>query len=181
MKKHIYLTGFMGAGKSKIGRLLAERLALPFFDSDGLIEERSGQIIRALFETKGEAYFRQLETQVIREIAAMEYPAVVALGGGALLSETNRQSLRKSGLIIYIQSSAQAIFERVKQTDKRPLLNIKRDEHHEERLMQTITELLKQREPLYRQADITLQRDGMEADVIAERLVALIDERWMDV
>jgi len=169
-KRHIFLTGFMGAGKSKIGRLLAKRLAYPFFDSDQLIEQNSGLSINDLFDRYGETFFRELESDQIKYLCARQNPTVIALGGGALLNPENFERIRQNGVSVYIRSSAKAIFERVKHTSKRPLLVVEPGADFEERLLQRIESLLQQRQSVYEQADLIFDRDGVEPDRLVENL-----------
>ncbi len=180
MKKHIYLTGFMGAGKSRIGRTLAVEWDWPFYDTDALIEEETGQTIMQLFEEKGEALFRQKEAEIVRRISRDEYPAVIALGGGALMNENSYDLIRQNGLLIYIKSTPERILERVRHTNKRPLLKMEKDGQFEQRLLERIKELSTQREPVYARADIVYLRDGLEPEQIVSELNVLIRQKWED-
>ena len=178
MKKHIYLTGFMGAGKSRIGRTLAAEWSWPFYDTDALIEEETGQTIMKLFEEKGEPFFRQKETQVIGRISAEAYPAVISLGGGALMQKQNFKIIGETGLLIYIKSAPEKILERVEHSDKRPLLKVEKDEQFKNRLLNKIIEMLEQREPVYTRADIVYLRDGLDPEQIVPELNGLIRQKW---
>lgn len=120
---NVALVGLPGAGKSAIGRRLAQRLALPFVDSDQVIEQRIGCSIRAYFEREGEAGFRHVEEQVIRELAASA-SGVVATGGGAVLREANRRGLRAHFYVIYLRSSPEDLLKRLRHDLKRPLLQV---------------------------------------------------------
>ena len=119
----IALVGLPGAGKSAVGRRLAQRLHLDYVDSDQLIEEHIGCSIREFFEREGEARFRDIEQQVIAELAAAPN-GVVSTGGGSVLREANRQQLRSKFHVIYLRSSPEDLFRRLRHDVKRPLLQV---------------------------------------------------------
>jgi shikimate kinase len=140
----ITLVGMPGSGKTTVGRQLARRLRLPFFDSDHVIEERLGCPIREFFAREGEAAFRDLEQQVIAELA--QGPAkVIATGGGAVLREANREALRGAGPVVYLRSSPEELHRRLRHDTTRPLLQVADP-------LAKLRELYAQRDPLYRQA-----------------------------
>lgn len=112
-----------GSGKSTVGRQLSRRLQLPFFDSDHLIEQRLGCSIREYFAREGEAAFRDLEEQVLAELAQGP-DAVVATGGGAVLREANRNALRAGGKVIYLRSTPEELYRRLRHDTQRPLLQV---------------------------------------------------------
>ena len=121
----IVLIGMPGCGKSTIGRLLARRLNVPFFDSDQVIEQRLGETIRSYFDREGESAFRDVEEAVLRDVlqpAAGD--AVVATGGGAVLRPANRQQMRVAAQVIYLRATPEDIFRRVRYDTKRPLLQV---------------------------------------------------------
>ena len=132
-----------GAGKSTVGRHLARRLNREFVDSDGVIEHRIGCSIRAFFEREGEERFRDIEQDVIGEIAS-ESNLVLATGGGAVLRPTNRETLRRSAVVVYLRSTPEDLYRRLRHDAKRPLLQVA-DPLARLREMHTI------RDPLYRQ------------------------------
>lgn len=174
-RKHVYLTGFMGAGKSKIGPLLSRALSLLFYDTDHIIEETSGKKIIDIFEQDGEERFRDLESAIIGELAAMETPAVIALGGGALIRRENRKIILESGWSVYISSSPEAVFERVRHSGKRPLLKIEPGPDRDRRLLEHIRHLLADRDVFYRKADIIVERDGLSLERIVETLTQQVN------
>ena len=173
MKKHLYLSGFMGAGKSRIGRELAAKTGRPFYDSDKWIEEREGKTVKEIFEQEGEPYFRKKEKEALRKLAALDHPAIIALGGGVILDEENRSVLKESGITVYIKSSPQAIFERVRHSNKRPLLAVDEQDDFDRALLERIRTLLTGREHLYRQADVIIDRDVMELPQIVNTILRL--------
>ena len=139
----IAFVGLPGAGKSAVGRRLAQRLQLPFVDSDHLIEERIGCSIREFFEREGEARFRDIEQETIAALAASA-TGVVSTGGGAVLREANRQQLRAHFHVIYLRSSAEDLFRRLRHDVKRPLLQVADP-------LGRLRELHAARDPLYRE------------------------------
>ena len=171
----------MGAGKSRIGRTLAAEWDWPFYDTDVLIEEETGQTIMELFEEKGESFFRQKEAEIIKRISFEAYPAVISLGGGALMQKSSYDIIREDGLLIYIKSAPEKILERVEHSDKRPLLKMEKDQQFKNRLLKKIREMLKQREPVYARADIVYLRDGLEPEQIVHELNGLIRQKWEEI
>ncbi len=134
----------MGAGKTTVGRQLAKRLQRRFLDSDHEIEARTGVRIPLIFEIEGESGFRRRETQVLAELAR-EQDLVLATGGGAVLAAENRQCLRDSGIVIYLHTPPEVLFERTRHDRNRPLLQV-------EDPLATLKLLYEQRDPLYRDA-----------------------------
>ncbi|HJS03153.1 MAG TPA: shikimate kinase [Variovorax sp.] len=140
----VALVGLPGAGKSAVGRRLAQRLQLPFIDSDDLIERRIGCSIRDYFEREGEQSFRDLEQTVIAELAASAQ-GIVSTGGGSVLREANRVQLRTNFHVIYLHSSPEDLFRRLRHDVKRPLLQVADP-------LGRLHELYSARDPLYREA-----------------------------
>ena len=141
---NIILTGFMGTGKTTLGQLLAERIGYKFVDTDAQIENQFGQSIAELFRTEGEAAFRKLESELVKELAQQE-GLVIATGGGLVLNPKNVALLSKTGQIICLTASPEKILARVsKQQDIRPLLQEKDPQAK-------IIELLQQRATIYQQ------------------------------
>lgn len=140
----IFLVGMPGSGKTTVGRQLARRLGLPFFDSDDRIEERLGCSIREFFAREGEAAFRDVEEQALAELAHGP-AAVVATGGGSVLREANRQCLRQGGQVIYLRSTPEDLYRRVRHDTARPLLQV-------DDPLAKLRALHAERDPLYREA-----------------------------
>ncbi|MGZ8980865.1 MAG: shikimate kinase [Burkholderiaceae bacterium] len=138
------LVGMPGSGKSTVGRQLSRRLRLPFFDSDHLIEERLGCTIKDFFAREGEAAFRDVEEQVIRD--AMQGPAsVVATAGGAVLREENRRHLRDGSKVVYLRSTPEELYRRLRHDRIRPLLQVADP-------LGKLRAMYAERDPLYRDA-----------------------------
>jgi len=142
--QNIYLVGLMGAGKTTVGRQLARRLGRPFFDSDHEIVARTGVPIPTIFEIEGEEGFRRRESQTIAELAQSR-DIVLATGGGAVLRPENRQCLRESGWVVYLNVPPAQLHERTRHDRSRPLLLV-------DNPLAKLEELHKIRDPLYREA-----------------------------
>ena len=168
---NIYLVGLMGAGKSTVGRLVARRLKLRFFDSDHEIERRCGVKIPVVFEIEGEAGFRARETQVIAELTALD-SIVLATGGGAVLSAQNRQLLAARGFVVYLRASPEDLYERVRHDRNRPLLTTADP-------LARLRELFAERDPLYRElADLVVETGAQGVQVLARELLEKLEVRW---
>jgi shikimate kinase len=147
-KKCIVLVGMMGAGKTSVGRRLANLLHLPFLDADGEIEKAANLSIAEIFATYGEAHFREGEKRVVARLLA-NGPAVLATGGGAFMNEETRERCRTEGVTIWLKADAPVLLERVRKKGNRPLL----DRADPEAVMR---DLLAEREPIYGLADIVI-------------------------
>ena len=148
-RDNLYLVGLMGAGKTTVGRLLAKHYGCTFYDSDHEIEARTGVKIPVIFEIEGEAGFRKREEAAIAELTGLT-GIVLATGGGAVLSATNRDNLKKNGVVIYLRGMPEHLYERTRHDRNRPLLQT-------ENPLAKLRELFRQRDPLYREvADIVV-------------------------
>lgn len=143
-KVNIVLIGYRGTGKTFVGRALAERLGREFVDTDDLIIERAGKSIPKIFEENGEEEFREIERRVVKEVSEKDN-LVVGCGGGVAVDEENIENLKKNGVIILLEASAEKIYERIKDDSNRPSL-IGKGKFEE------IKELLKYRKPFYEKA-----------------------------
>ena len=149
MPNNIYLVGPMGAGKSSIGKRLAKRIEREFYDSDRVLEERTGVAITTIFELEGELGFRNRETNILKDLVQLDN-AVIATGGGVILRETNRKLMKSSGTIVFLQTSIDTQLKRTRHDKKRPLLQTG---NRRAKLMA----LAKERDPVYEDlADITI-------------------------
>lgn len=164
---HLFLIGFMGVGKTTLGRELARRLELSFYDLDEQIEKRTGRRIPELFEERGEPMFREVETDVLREIARKNGPSVVATGGGTFILARNRDIIRSSGISIWLDVPVQDILERVGTGEQRPLWAGR------ERAMT----LLERRLPYYRRADVRFHAENPSPEDTVDQLVRLLESR----
>ncbi len=169
-KNNICLIGYMGSGKTTVGRLVSERLGLNFTDTDRMITEREARSIPDIFENDGEAYFRQLEAGLVRELAgdAGFRNTVISTGGGIVLSAENRAGLKRLGTVIYLRARADSLYERVKNDTGRPLLKT-------EDIAGRIKEMLKERSPMYEEAaDIIIDTDELDAEETAAALIGIL-------
>jgi shikimate kinase len=166
---HIFLTGFMGAGKTTVGERLAALLELPFVDLDEEIERRAGTTIRELVESHGEPWFRRLELEALQAVLGKD-DAVIATGGGTLTSELGARLIREAGLSVWLNPSFATIVDRIGTLGKadRPLF---REEAQ-------VLALYRERLPAYRKADVTVDVTPLEAPAeIAARIALLLRER----
>ena len=149
MKDNLILIGFMGTGKTSLGKLLANRLGRGFVDLDQKIERDAGMTIPKIFELHGEKYFRELEKKAVREVSERKN-LVIATGGGTVKDAENVRLLKNSGVIICLTTEPEEIFRRTERRGERPLLD-KNDQR-----LETIKKLLAEREIFYSQADYTI-------------------------
>lgn len=163
---NIYLMGFMGAGKTTVGQLLAARLHRPFVDLDAEIEARLHLTIPEIFEKFGEPYFRQIESECLLNISRRQQ-LVVATGGGIILLPANRAAIRQTGCSVYLSWPIKVLLQRIKDSHHRPLLRGIR----EEALLPYLEELIQQREHWYKTADIIIRG---QANQSPDEVVALI-------
>ncbi len=162
-KRSIVIIGLMGAGKSTIGKRVAQMLGLPFIDADAEIESVSRMTIPELFETYGEPEFRDLEHRVIKRILRTG-PRVLATGGGAFMNEATRKVIAKAGIAVWLKADIDVLMERVSRKSNRPLLKTKDPRA-------TMQQLVEQRYPVYGSADITVMSRDEKKDVMAAEVV----------
>ena len=162
-RKLIFLLGFMGSGKSTVGKLLAEQLRWPFIDLDTVIEGGQGLTIRAIFENSGEAFFRQVERAALTEVSKSE-PAVIALGGGTFAQPENVEFIREvRGVTVWLDCPPDVLRRRCEGMDNRPLF---RDAESFDRLLQ-------ERLSFYRLADFRVATEGRNPREVAEDILRL--------
>lgn len=161
---NIALIGFMASGKTSVGRLLSHKTGLPYQDVDGLIEAHEGMTIAEIFASRGEKYFRELETTIFRRLCAAT-EQIIGLGGGTLIDPENSVILRSRCYAVWLRVSAREVARRIKSPGApvRPL--IPRDGP-----LEAVSKLLCSREPLYSGADLVVYTDGRTIDEIAEEI-----------
>ncbi len=162
-QKNIVLVGFMGTGKSSVGKIVAETTGRKLVEMDALIEKQEGMMISAIFAGKGEKYFRDKERKVVQELSA-KCGLVISTGGGVVLNAENIADFKKNGIVICLSATPETIFERVKNETHRPLLKTKDP-------LAKIKELLGVRAPFYARADVTITTDGKKIEQIADEVV----------
>lgn len=160
---NLALVGFMGTGKTSAGRLAADLLHFEFLDTDELIQTRTGRTIAEIFATNGETTFRELEQDVVRELADRA-KTVISTGGGLPAHPANLASLKTHALVVCLCASPEKIWERVRNQSQRPLL-------HDPDPQRKIRELLELRAPFYRQADVLISTDLRSAREVAQQIV----------
>lgn len=164
----IVLVGLMGAGKTKIGRRLAQRLALPFHDSDDAIESAAGETIEEIFANRGEAVFRDGERRVIARL--LQGPVhVLATGGGAFMDPATRRIIAARGVSVWLRAGLDVLFARVSRRTNRPLLKTPDPRA-------VLAELIERRHPIYAEADITIDSGDGPPDATASRAIAALQQ-----
>lgn len=153
----------MGCGKTTIGRKLAVRLGYRFIDTDHQIEREQNARVKDIFADHGEAYFRELETDLLKRLVKVNN-TVIATGGGILTTPGNIEIVRKIGISVYLKACVDDIFERISRNTKRPMLQT-------ENPRQTVVTLLNQRECLYEQADHTIQTGSLKMGYIVSQII----------
>ncbi len=165
-ERNIVVTGFMGTGKSEVGREVARRLARTFVDMDALIEEREGRTIPQIFVESGEPYFRQLEAALVQELS-MKRNLVIATGGGALIPEANRATMLATGIVICLWADEDVLIQRLEDDHHRPLLARPDWQDH-------LRRLLAQRRPAYESLPYHIDTTGKTVSQVADEIVALV-------
>lgn len=164
MKENIILIGYMGSGKSTVGKKLADNLEYDFFDTDAYIEEQQQITIAKIFEEKGEEYFRNIETKTIEEMEKKVEKSIISTGGGLPLRECNGEILRKLGFVVFLSVKKETVLERLNGDETRPLLQ---GEHVE----QKVADMLEYRNPIYEYtAHMKVEVDGKSVEAIADEI-----------
>ena len=162
MGDNVILVGFMGAGKSSVGRLLARRLGRCFVETDDMITAREGRSIPEIFAEKGEAHFRALEDEAVR-LLALKSGDVIATGGGLYCRDGRPQALKALGTVVWLAGDFDVLYERAHRAGDRPMLA--------GRARDDVEALYRAREPYYRQADLTVDTTGIGPDAVADRVL----------
>ena len=161
--KNIFLMGFMGAGKTTVGKILAKRLRLTFIDLDEVIEKELNLTIQEIFSRYGEDFFRDAETKALRSIADKDR-YVVATGGGVVLRKENWQIMIANGITVYLRAPAEVLWTRVRNNTSRPLLQV-------ENPFERLCELFTQRIPQYEKADLIVDTENVSPEDVAEEII----------
>lgn len=159
---NLILTGFMGTGKTAVGKIVAKKLGWQFFDTDEIIEQETDLSISKIFANKGEPYFRELETKTIKLLCVL-YKSVISCGGGAVLNEDNMEELENCGVVVCLTASPEAILERTK-GEARPLLQVKDP-------VTKIYELLKAREKYYKRCRLMIDTTNLTPEQVADKII----------
>ncbi len=178
IRKIVYLTGFMASGKSTIGPILANTLGWDFFDLDKLIEQSANKSIRKIFEEDGEEYFRNLETKTLKKTTELEN-YIIALGGGTIVSEINLELIKSAGFLIYLKSSPEETYKRLRFKRDRPALLFDGDEEPSEiEFLGKINSLLQMRIKYYNQADVKITTDNIPVGRAVDKLSNIIRKEF---
>ena len=170
LKKTIVLVGMMGAGKTAVGRALAQRLGVSFLDSDAEIEVAANRTVPEIFERDGESFFRTKETQIIERLLA-EKRCVLSTGGGAFLSEQNRMNISGKGISVWLNADLELLWNRVRNKDTRPLLRTPNPKS-------TLQDIYDQRVPTYSLADMTVvSEEEYSIEDMVDRVVEALTTR----
>ncbi|MGD0282584.1 MAG: shikimate kinase [Dissulfurispiraceae bacterium] len=161
--RNIVLTGFMGTGKTAVGKILSQKLGFVLVDSDTEIEKEQKTTITDIFKRLGEAAFRDIESNTINRLSSL-IKTVLSTGGGAVLRAENMEALRKNGIIVCLSASPETILRRTSKNKNRPLLET-------DNPLQTIKELYDFRKPYYEKADIIIDTDNMSPLQVAEEII----------
>ncbi|MBI2870099.1 MAG: shikimate kinase [Candidatus Omnitrophica bacterium] len=159
---NIILIGFMGSGKTVVGKALAERLGRAFFDMDSIIEEEQGMTVAEIFRTKGEKFFRLWEAELARRMGE-ERDAVIACGGGVVLNRENLENLSRNGIVVCLDADLDTLVNRLKDMDDRPLL-----EGGETR--KRVESLLAERQPFYDRIEFKVDTSGRSVDEVVDEI-----------
>jgi len=171
-RRCVVLMGMMGAGKSEVGEQLADQLGYEFIDTDTLVEEKAGKSISEIFADKGEDEFRRIEAEIITGLSGQE-SAVVSVGGGAPVNESNLSILASLGTSVYLKASAQELYQRIKNDKRRPLMRV-------DNPRQQVATLLREREPIYLRADITVDTEELSVDEVVDYLIDELAKRTIE-
>lgn len=167
MPQNIYLIGFMGAGKTTVGKLLAEQLKRGFVEMDEAIERREGKKIVDIFSLYGESYFREKEKEVLKDIA-QKSGLVVSCGGGIVIDKENIEILKSTGTVFWLMASPEVIYQRTRGCSVRPLLNV---DNPKER----IKELLSRRLSLYQQAHHYIDTSHLSPQEVVRKIIEVLE------
>lgn len=162
---NIVLVGFMGTGKTSVGRRLSKRLGMSLIDTDSVIEQDSGMVISDIFARYDESYFRDLESAAVCKVSGLDNH-IVSTGGGIVLRESNLKMLKQSGIVFCLTAPPETIWKRVRHATHRPLLQTTRS-------LDEIRQMLADRAPYYARADYDIQTTGLSIDKVADRIVEI--------
>lgn len=168
-ENNIILIGFMGAGKTTVGKEIAKSTKKQFIDTDDMIVKQMNLSINDIFERYGEQYFRSLETKLMENLSKSDVECVISCGGGMPLKEENRQLLKNIGTVVYLRTGVQAVMKRLKNDKTRPLLMGSKDEVKEK-----IKQMHKERDPIYKEcADFIIETGKMSVSEVCDKILEL--------
>lgn len=162
MDKNIVLLGFMGTGKTAIGKKLAVDLNMQFVEVDSIIEGKEGVTINEIFSVKGEPFFRKVEADVVKELSKKK-GLVISAGGGVVLNPDNIREMQRNGILICLNAAPEEIYKRIKGEGQRPLLNVKDP-------LKKIKELLDYRKPYYNRINLQIDTTGKSVEEVVKEV-----------
>ncbi len=172
--KRLFLTGFMGSGKSTIGPILANTIGWDYYDLDKVIEDKICMKVSEIFEKLGEKYFRQAEKETLHELLIKEN-AIISLGGGTIVDIENLNSIKKAGKLIYLKASPGIIYERIRFKRDRPVLNLNGTINlSKNEFMDRVSKLIDARIKFYEQADVIVDTDNISIGLTVDKIARLI-------
>lgn len=160
---NIILVGFMGTGKTSVGRRLAQHLGMTYVDTDDIIEHTTGRSITDIFNQHGESYFRELESDAVDKVSRLD-EHVISTGGGVVLRTENLKFLKRNGVVFCLMATSEEIWARVKNDTHRPLLKATNP-------VEKIRKMLKDREAYYARADYMIQTDGVPIERVTDKII----------
>jgi len=171
---NLILIGYRGAGKSTIGRRLADRLKMTFVDTDDLIEKRQGMPITDLVKSRGWGHFRKMENKIIEEISKKDH-LIIAPGGGAVLDTDNVSALRRNGTMIWLKADRSTLLKRMKQD---PQTNMRRPTLTGKGTSEELKEILSLREPIYERAsEIQIDTSSLDVETVVENILTVLNDK----
>lgn len=166
--RNIVFIGFMGSGKTLVSKEISKIYQKDLFSTDDIIETKEAMSIQSIFESKGEKYFRTIETKVVADLSKKK-DVIIDCGGGVILNPENVKNLRKNGILIYLKSTPDSVLKQIKKHDnKRPLLNV-------ENPLAVIEKMMKDRAPKYEQADFSVEVANLTLEEITAKVRKVID------
>jgi len=176
----IYLTGFMASGKSTIGPILANTVGWNFYDLDKVIEDETNKSVRSIFEEFGENYFRDIETKTLTRLSELQNH-IISLGGGTVANNNNLEIIKSSGYLIYLESSPEETYKRLRFKRDRPAFLFDGDEEPtKSEFLEKINSLLDKRAKFYNQADIKINTDNCMVGKTVDKLATIIQKEFYD-
>jgi len=180
MQERIYLTGFMTSGKSTLGKILANVLGWNFYDLDKEIESKENKKVTEIFETNGEKYFRDIETQILKYLS-IDKKVVISLGGGTIVNDDNVKFITQNGKLIYLKVQPEIIYTRLKKKTDRPLFKeFVLAENSKEDFINKIESMISEREKYYNKADLVFDVDNSPIGLTVDKLAKIVNRMILE-
>jgi shikimate kinase len=180
MQERIYLTGFMTSGKSTLGKILANVLGWNFYDLDKEIEKKENKKVTEIFETNGEKYFRDIESQMLKYLS-IDKKVVISLGGGTIVNDDNVKFITQNGKLIYLKVQPEIIYTRLKKKTDRPLFKeFVLAENSKEDFINKIESMISEREKYYNKADLVFDVDNSPIGLTVDKLEKIVNRMILE-